>query len=68
MKNRQPYSLKKFMKLYNIVQIMANAWLTYDLIDSGLFSTKLMCPIFDYTYNYIPMRVIIYKLLLFGII
>ncbi|KYN02228.1 Elongation of very long chain fatty acids protein 4, partial [Cyphomyrmex costatus] len=43
MKNRSPYSLKKFIKLYNIVQILANAWLTYQYIDGGLFSTKLMC-------------------------
>ncbi|KYQ46447.1 Elongation of very long chain fatty acids protein 4 [Trachymyrmex zeteki] len=57
MKNKPPYSLKKFMKLYNIVQILANAWLIYDHIDSGLFSTKLICPTLDYSYNYIPMRI-----------
>ncbi|KYQ52657.1 Integrator complex subunit 4 [Trachymyrmex zeteki] len=58
MKNRPPYSLKKFMKLYKIVQILANAWLIYDYINSGLFSTKLMCPTLDYSYNYIPMRML----------
>ncbi|XP_018310182.1 elongation of very long chain fatty acids protein AAEL008004 [Mycetomoellerius zeteki] len=57
MKNRPPYSLKKFIKLYNIVQILINAWLIYDYLDSGLFSIKLMCPTLDYSYNYIPMRI-----------
>ncbi|XP_012542962.1 elongation of very long chain fatty acids protein AAEL008004 [Monomorium pharaonis] len=57
MKNRPPYTLKTFMKLYNIVQIFANAWLMYDHIDAGLFSTNLICPDFDYSYNDIPMRI-----------
>ncbi|XP_071555907.1 very long chain fatty acid elongase AAEL008004-like [Temnothorax nylanderi] len=58
MKNRPPYSLMTFMKLYNIGQILANVWLIYDIIDAGLFSTNslLVCPKFDYSYNYIPMR------------
>jgi len=56
MKNRPPYSLKTFIKLYNVVQIVANAWLIYDHIDAGLFSSKLICPVLDYSYDYIPMR------------
>jgi len=58
MKNRPPYSLKMFVKLYNIVQILANVWLMYEYIDAGLFSSKLVCPVLDYSYDYIPMRVI----------
>lgn len=60
MKNRPPYSLKTFIKLYNIVQILANVWLIYDVIDAGLLTSKLVCPVLDYSYDYIPMRVIIY--------
>ncbi|KAM0737184.1 Very long chain fatty acid elongase 4 [Formica fusca] len=58
MKNRGPYSLKTFMKLYNIIQIVANAWLVYDHIDAGLFTnSKLICPsVLDYSYDYTPMR------------
>lgn len=60
MKNRPPYSLKTFIKLYNIVQILANVWLIYDVIDAGLLTLKFVCPVLDYSYDYIPMRVIIY--------
>ncbi|XP_072744134.1 very long chain fatty acid elongase 4-like [Anoplolepis gracilipes] len=58
MKNRQPYSLKTFIKLYNIIQIVLNAWLVYDYIDAELFTnTSLMCPVvLDYSYNYTTMR------------
>jgi len=58
MKNRPPYLLNTFMKLYNIVQIVINVWLIYDLFDAGLFSTKLVCPVFDYSYDYFPMRLV----------
>ncbi|XP_070160174.1 very long chain fatty acid elongase 7-like [Polyergus mexicanus] len=59
MKNRRPYSMKTFIKLYNIFQIVANAWLIYESIDIGLFTNlNIMCPIvFDFSYDYIPMRV-----------
>ncbi|XP_072744129.1 very long chain fatty acid elongase 4-like [Anoplolepis gracilipes] len=59
MKNRQPYSLKTFIKLYNIIQIVGNVWLVYDYIDSGLFTNvSLMCPIvLDYSYNYTAIRI-----------
>ncbi|XP_011634277.1 elongation of very long chain fatty acids protein 1-like isoform X2 [Pogonomyrmex barbatus] len=49
MKNKSPYSLETFMKLYNIVQIVGNGWLLYDCINVGLFSCKLICPVFDYS-------------------
>lgn len=60
MKNRQPYSLKTFMKWYNVIQIVGNAWLIYDHIDAGFFSnTRLTCPlVLDYSYDYTPMRLI----------
>ncbi|XP_011863262.1 PREDICTED: elongation of very long chain fatty acids protein AAEL008004-like [Vollenhovia emeryi] len=57
MKNRSPYSLRIFMKLYNIVQVLGNAWVIYEFIDAGLFSLPLVCPRIDYSYNYIPMRI-----------
>ncbi|XP_025268385.1 elongation of very long chain fatty acids protein 4-like [Camponotus floridanus] len=60
MKDRQPYSLKTFMKLYNIIQIIANAWLVYDHIDAGLFTNSKLIfyngNIMDYSYNYTPLR------------
>ncbi|XP_011705066.1 PREDICTED: elongation of very long chain fatty acids protein AAEL008004-like [Wasmannia auropunctata] len=59
MKNRPPYSLKTFIKVYNVVQILGNAWLIYDHID-GVLSSKLVCPVLDYTHDYNSMRVRIY--------
>ncbi|XP_029680759.1 elongation of very long chain fatty acids protein 4-like [Formica exsecta] len=58
MKNRQPYSLKTFIKLYNIIQIVANTWLFYDYIDAGVFkSSNLVCSqVLDFSYDYIPMK------------
>lgn len=58
MKNRSPYSLKTFIKLYNIVQIFGNIWVVYDAIDAGVFTLKLVCPVIDYSNDYIPMRVV----------
>ncbi|KAL0132104.1 hypothetical protein PUN28_000105 [Cardiocondyla obscurior] len=51
MKNRPPYSLKTFIQVYNIVQIVANSWLVYKHIAYGIFSVKLVCPDFDYSEN-----------------
>ncbi|XP_025997308.1 elongation of very long chain fatty acids protein 4 [Solenopsis invicta] len=56
MKNKPPYELKTFMYLYNITQIFANTWLIYDIIEAGLFSSKLICPSIDFSYDYMPMR------------
>lgn len=60
MKNRRPYSLKTFIKLYNIIQIIGNAWLVYDHIDAGLFTNSgLICPlILDYSCDYTPIRLV----------
>ncbi|EZA51670.1 elongation of very long chain fatty acids protein AAEL008004 [Ooceraea biroi] len=60
MKNRKPYSLKKLIQLYNIVQIAGNALLVYDILDAGLFTRQklFLCPIFDYSYDETPMRLI----------
>jgi hypothetical protein len=60
MKNRPPYELKTFIHFYNIIQIWANAWLIYDMIEAGLFSSKLICPSIEFSYDYTSMRVIIY--------
>ncbi|XP_039307523.1 elongation of very long chain fatty acids protein AAEL008004 isoform X1 [Solenopsis invicta] len=56
MKNRPPYKLKTFIQLYNIIQILANVWQIYDIIEAGLFSIKLICPTIDFSSDYIPMR------------
>ncbi|XP_039307526.1 elongation of very long chain fatty acids protein AAEL008004 isoform X2 [Solenopsis invicta] len=37
MKNRPPYKLKTFIQLYNIIQILANVWQIYDIIEAGIF-------------------------------
>ncbi|KAL2740957.1 elongation of very long chain fatty acids protein 4-like [Vespula squamosa] len=39
MKNRQPYSLKTFIRYYNIFQILANSFIVYKLIKGGWFTT-----------------------------
>ncbi|XP_066581524.1 very long chain fatty acid elongase AAEL008004-like [Prorops nasuta] len=57
MKNRQPYSLKTFIKLYNIFQILANSWIVYSLIDAGWFTTiTIYCEPMDYSLNYGPYK------------
>ena len=38
MKNREAYSFKTFMKLYNLFQIIANALLVYGTLTSGWFT------------------------------
>ncbi|KAL6427790.1 hypothetical protein ACFW04_008309 [Cataglyphis niger] len=57
MKNRQPYSLTTFIRLYNLIQIVANTWLIYYFIDAGLFTNSyLICRELDYSFNYTPLR------------
>lgn len=59
MENRPPYSLKRFMQFYNIVQIIANTYLVYDFVTSGVTFTELFpCPTSDYTDNDKMRRVI----------
>ncbi|KAL6448926.1 hypothetical protein ACFW04_000582 [Cataglyphis niger] len=57
MKNRSSYSLKTFMKFYNIFQIIANAWLVYEHIAAGWFTEiPLTCVPIDYSYKPGPYR------------
>ncbi|XP_046812940.1 elongation of very long chain fatty acids protein-like [Vespa crabro] len=55
MKNRNPYSLKTFIKYYNIFQIMMNSFIVYKLIKGGWFtSLSIYCePI---TYSTDPVK------------
>ncbi|XP_035735459.1 elongation of very long chain fatty acids protein 1-like [Vespa mandarinia] len=39
MKNRKPYSLKTFIRYYNVFQIMINSFIVYILISAGWFTT-----------------------------
>ncbi|XP_046812938.1 elongation of very long chain fatty acids protein 1-like [Vespa crabro] len=39
MKNRKPYSLKTFIRYYNIFQIVMNSFIVYKLINAGWFTT-----------------------------
>lgn len=58
MKDRPPYSLKTFIKLYNLVQITANVWLVCNVFGAGLLSRKLFCPVeCDYTNSPTGMKV-----------
>ena len=57
MKNRPPYSLKTFIKFYNVFQIIANAWLVYEHIAAGWFTEiPLTCVPVDYSYKPGPYR------------
>ncbi|KAL2749771.1 elongation of very long chain fatty acids protein 1-like isoform X1 [Vespula maculifrons] len=38
MKNRQPYSLKTFIRYYNVFQIVSNIFIVYKLIKGGWFT------------------------------
>ncbi|EFN76074.1 Elongation of very long chain fatty acids protein 1 [Harpegnathos saltator] len=59
MKNRPPYSLKTFIKLYNIVQFVANMWLVYSFVNAGIVIRKLFCPVeMDYTRNPVTTKLI----------
>ncbi|XP_035735458.1 elongation of very long chain fatty acids protein AAEL008004-like [Vespa mandarinia] len=55
MKNRNPYSLKTFIKCYDIFQIMMNGFIVYKLIKGGWFtSLSIYCePI---TYSTDPVK------------
>lgn len=65
MKDKPPYSLKTFMQLYNIIQILANLYVVYDSIVAGLFTnTKLLCPKQEFSYDYTLLRVINYNITL----
>lgn len=38
MKNRPPYELKTFILFYNIIQVLANAWIVKEHIRGGWFT------------------------------
>jgi len=38
MKNRQPYKLRTFVLIYNVIQILANLWVVKEHISAGWFT------------------------------
>nr|XP_033330079.1 elongation of very long chain fatty acids protein 4-like [Megalopta genalis] len=53
MKNREPYSLKTFIRYYNVFQVFINAYIIMQLFSAGLFSNlKNFC--FDEDYSFDP--------------
>jgi hypothetical protein len=44
MKNREPYSLKWFIQIYNLFQIVANFWIVFNLMTYG----KPLAPVWRY--------------------
>lgn len=52
MKDRRPYSLKTFIKIYNFCQIMANAWLVQRHLAIGwMKDISLICVPGTYSYG-----------------
>jgi len=60
MKNRPAYSLKLFIQIYNVAQILLNSFVLYGYLKAGMFTrTKLfLCPIGDFTVNAVTIGVI----------
>ncbi|XP_066581523.1 very long chain fatty acid elongase 4-like [Prorops nasuta] len=57
MKDRKPYNLKTFIKLYNIFQIVANAYFVKSFIDAGWFTTiSLGCEPINYATEGGPVK------------
>lgn len=58
MKNRLPYSLKIFIKIYNICQIIVNAWLVREHLAAGwMKNIPLTCVPVTYSYEQRYFRV-----------
>lgn len=58
MKNRLPYSLKTFIKIYNIFQIITNAWLVREHLAAGwMKDIPLTCVPITYSYDQRYFRV-----------
>ncbi|KAJ2948397.1 hypothetical protein O0L34_g7636 [Tuta absoluta] len=59
MRNRGPYDLRSIIKWYNVVQIVANAVVTWGLLTSGWTTTyHFGCMLPDYSTNPEPMRML----------
>ncbi|XP_046387867.1 elongation of very long chain fatty acids protein 1-like [Ischnura elegans] len=57
MENRKPYSLRGTLIGINIFQIVANAWIVYEMIVCGWGRHyKFLCQPVDYTRSYLSMR------------
>ncbi|KZC05276.1 Elongation of very long chain fatty acids protein 1, partial [Dufourea novaeangliae] len=58
MKNRKPYSLKTFVKCYNIFQIIFNSYIVQQFISAGWFTTiSIFCEIPDFSYEPSPLKI-----------
>ncbi|XP_061721125.1 elongation of very long chain fatty acids protein 7-like [Cydia pomonella] len=59
MKNRPPYELRSIIKWYNVVQIIANAVVTWGIMTSGWTTTyHFGCMLPDYSLNAEPLRML----------
>ncbi|KAH0944911.1 hypothetical protein HN011_010068, partial [Eciton burchellii] len=60
MKNRPAYSLKIFIQIYNVAQILLNSFVLYGYLKAGMFTrTKLfLCPVGDFTVNDVTIGLI----------
>ncbi|XP_076642255.1 very long chain fatty acid elongase 1-like isoform X2 [Halictus rubicundus] len=59
MKNRNPYSLKTFIRYYNVFQVIINAFIIIRLIQLGLFDepTRFCYPT-DYSFNPTSLQIV----------
>ncbi|XP_033213805.1 elongation of very long chain fatty acids protein 7-like [Belonocnema kinseyi] len=51
MKDRPAYELKTFIRLYNIFQVVANAYIVYEIFQVYPDATALRCVTGDYSWN-----------------
>nr|XP_050864600.1 elongation of very long chain fatty acids protein 1-like isoform X4 [Vespula vulgaris] len=59
MKNRQPYSLKTFIRCYDIFQIVANSFIVHKFIKGGWFTTlSIFCEPIVYSTNPADMELL----------
>ncbi|XP_076378143.1 very long chain fatty acid elongase 1 isoform X2 [Megalopta genalis] len=59
MKNREPYSLKTFIRYYNVFQVFINAYIIMQLFSAGLFSEPTrFCYLPDYSFDPNPIKIV----------
>ena len=59
MKNRPAYKLQTFIRLYNIFQVISNAFIIYEILQVYPDATALRCDTGDYSWNPNAVRVCI---------
>ncbi|XP_017772349.1 PREDICTED: elongation of very long chain fatty acids protein 4-like [Nicrophorus vespilloides] len=58
MEKRKPYDLKTVVQCYNIIQIISCSTMVYGVCTSGWTFSKLTCWPIEYSYDYLPMRML----------